>query len=91
VYWYAVVFQNPGHAPNEQPRFTVEVLDLTTNSQVQCGSFTYVVSANLPGFEESTVGTTIMYKKWTPVTVNLSKLAGHTIQLKFATADCTRG
>lgn len=91
VYWYAVVFQNPGHSPNEQPRFTVEVLDLTTNSQVQCGSFTYVVSANLPGFEESTVGSTIMYKKWTPVTVNLSKLAGHTIQLKFATADCTRG
>lgn len=91
VYWYAVVFQNPDHSPNEQPRFTVEVLDLTTNSQVQCGSFTYVVSANLPGFEESKVGTTIMYKKWTPVTVNLSKLAGHTIQLKFATADCTRG
>ncbi|MEN9598801.1 MAG: hypothetical protein RL596_1112 [Bacteroidota bacterium] len=91
VYWYAVVFQNPGHSPNEQPRFTVEVLDLTTNSPIDCGSFSYVVSANLPGFEESTTSRTVMYKKWTPVTVNLSRLAGHTIQLKFSTADCTRG
>ena len=91
IYWYAVVFQNPGHAPIEQPKFNVNVTDLTTNQRVNCASFEYVVSKNLPGFETSTVLTNVEFKKWTPVTVNLSNKSGHVIKIEFSTSDCTRG
>jgi gliding motility-associated-like protein len=33
----------------------------------------------------------VLYKSWTPVTVNLNKRAGHTIQVEFTTEDCSRG
>ena len=91
IYWYAVVFQNPGHAPAEQPKFNINVTDLTTNQRVDCASFEYVVSKNLPGFETSTVQANVEFKKWTPVTVNLSNKGGHVIKIEFSTSDCTRG
>ncbi len=91
VYWYAVVFQNPNHAPNEQPKFTVRVTDETDGTALPCASFTYVVSPALPGFQASSRGGSVLYKSWTPVTVNLNKRAGHVIQLEFTTEDCSRG
>jgi gliding motility-associated-like protein len=91
IYWYAVVFQNPGHAPAEQPKFNINVTDLTTNQRVDCASFEYVVSKNLPGFETSTVQANVEFKKWTPVTVTLSNKGGHVIKIEFSTSDCTRG
>lgn len=91
VYWYAVVFQNPNHAPNEQPKFTVRVTDETDGTPLPCASFTYVVSPALPGFLPSLRGGSVLYKSWTPVTVNLNKRAGHTIQIEFTTEDCSRG
>jgi len=91
IYWYAVVFQNPGHAPIEQPKFNVNVTDLTSNQRIDCASFEYVVSKNLPGFETSTVQANVEFKKWTPVTVNLSNKGGHVIKIEFSTSDCTRG
>jgi gliding motility-associated-like protein len=91
VYWYAVVFQNPGHAPQEQPKFNVNVTDLTTGEVITCASFEYVVSKNLPGFQTSTVQANVEYKPWTPVTVNLSNRNGHSMKIDFSTSDCTRG
>lgn len=91
VYWYAVVFQNPGHAPEEQPKFNVNITDLTTGEAINCASFEYVVSKNLPGFQTSTVQANVEYKPWTPVTVNLSNRNGHAVKIDFSTSDCTRG
>ncbi len=91
VYWYAVVFQNPGHTPAEQPKFNVNVTDLTTSTKVDCASFEYVVSKNLPGFETSKILTNVEFKPWTAVTVNLSNKNGHVIKLDFSTSDCTKG
>ncbi len=91
LYWYAVVFQNPNHNVQEQPRFIANVFDETVNNFIPCASFTYVGSGGLPGFEQSTVNNQVIYKSWTPVTVNLSGLAGHTIRIEFTTADCTEG
>ena len=91
LYWYAVVFQNPNHAIYEQPRFISNVYDETTGSYISCASFTYVGSSGLPGFQQSTVNNQVVFKTWTPVTVNLSGYAGHTISLEFTTADCVPG
>ena len=88
LYNYAVVFQNPPHKPYEQPRFTSRVYNITDNKYIDCGSFEFVASSNLPGFQLSSIGNTVFYKPWSPVTVNLSNLAGKTVRLEFTTNDC---
>lgn len=91
IYNYAVVFQNPGHAGWEQPKFTANVFDVTSNAYIGCSSFAYTASSNLPGFKQSTEKDSVFYKPWTPVTIKLSGYAGKTIRLEFTTNDCTRG
>jgi len=88
LYNYAVVFQNPPHKPYEQPRFQSKIYDVTDNTYISCGSFEFVASSNLPGFQLSGVGSNVFYKPWSPVTVNLSGLAGKTVRLEFITNDC---
>lgn len=85
---YAVVFQDPNHLPEEQPRFRARIIDLSTNSDIPCVSFDFTASASLPGFRQSAVDPTVFFKDWTPVTINLSTFAGRTIQLEFTTSDC---
>ena len=92
VYHYAVVFQEPNHRINEQPRMQIEVKNITDNTVIDCGSFSFVaVGSSLPGFQRSTQTdtTNVLYKSWSPVTVDLSGNAGKTIRLFFKTADCT--
>jgi gliding motility-associated-like protein len=90
IYHYAVVFQNPSHDPYQQPRFTAKVFDVTANQYIDCSSFDYAASGNLPGFKNVT-GTDVFYKPWSPVTIKLAGYAGKTIRLEFTTNDCTRG
>lgn len=90
-YQYAVVFQNPGHAAEEQPRFRARIIDLSTNNPIPCVDFDFTASSSLPGFRPSAVSPTVLYKDWTPITLNLSGYAGRTIMLEFITSDCTRG
>jgi gliding motility-associated-like protein len=91
VYQYAVVLQDPTHAPAEQPRFTARVFDVSANRYINCASFNHVASADIPGFQSSPLNSSVKYKGWTPVTINLSGYAGKTIMLEFSTADCTLG
>ena len=91
---YAVVFQAPNHRENEQPRMEIEIKNVTDNVTIDCASFTFIsVGTALPGFETSpntgSDTTTVMFKTWTPVSVDLSGNAGKTIRLFFKTADCT--
>jgi gliding motility-associated-like protein len=92
TFHYAVVFQSPNHRINEQPRMEVEVTNVTDNSIINCGSFSFIaIGSSLPGFQVSNVVDTItvLYKKWSTVTVDLSGNAGKQIRLFFKTADCT--
>jgi hypothetical protein len=94
TYQYAVVLEDPGHLEQQQPRFTAKVLDLSTNTYITCASFDYVATSSLPGFKISPVvgssGSAVIYKDWTPVTINLSGYQGKQLLLEFKTADCTQ-
>lgn len=92
TYQYAVVLQDPGHQPAEQPRFTAKVFDVTTNTYISCGSFDYVATAALPGFKKSANfgSNQVIYKDWTSATINLYGYQGHQVRLEFTTADCTQ-
>jgi gliding motility-associated-like protein len=89
-YDYAVVFEDPGHTLWTQPRFQVNVFDSAANAYVDCASFEYISTSNLPGFTRSTVDTGVMYKPWSSVFLSLRGYAGKTMYLEFTNADCVR-
>ncbi len=92
IYYYAVVFQNPGHADWEQPRFTANLYDVTDGAYSACGTYDFVAASNLPGFVQALpVGSQIYYKPWSAVTINLLGFSGKTMRLEFTTNDCSRG
>lgn len=91
IYYYAIVLQDPSHPAHEQPRFMARVIDLSENAEINCVSFDFTASGSLPGFLPSPVVPSIVYKDWTPITLDLTPYAGKTIQLEFITSDCTRG
>ena len=91
LYNYAIVMQDPNHPDEEQPRFRARVMDAQTGELINCVTFDFKASSSLPGFQFSTVTPNVVYKSWTPISVNLSLYAGRTIMLEFITSDCTRG
>lgn len=89
MFHYAVVFQDPNHLAYQQPRFRASIKDLSTGSPISCVTFDFVASSSsLPGFQPSPSGGGVLYKSWTPVTMNLSAYIGRTIQIEFITTDC---
>lgn len=95
IYNYAVVFQDPGHLPFQQPRFTAKIFDVDDNTYVNCSSYDFVASSNLPGFalSDSFVNGSknVYYKPWSIATIKLAGYAGKKIRLEFTTNDCTEG
>ncbi|MEP7236342.1 MAG: PKD domain-containing protein [Ferruginibacter sp.] len=93
IYNYAVVFQDPGHQPSEQPRLDLQVRNLTDGYPITCSSFSFFANGSpLPGFQLSGNpggNTPVWYKSWTAVSINLDNMAGKSIRLFFKTADCT--
>lgn len=92
TFYYAVVIQAPIHKTNEQPRMEIEVKDVANDSVIKCASFAFTaIGTTLPGFEASSRTDTVdvLFKNWSPITVDLSGNAGKTIRLFFKTADCT--
>jgi gliding motility-associated-like protein len=93
IYHYAVVFQDPNHLHQQQPRMVTEITNVTDNTLISCSSFTfYPYGSPLPGFfisQNYSSNTPVWCKDWTAVSINLDGNAGKTIRLFFKTADCT--
>lgn len=91
TYFYAVVFEEPGHLLPEQPRFFVTAYDVATGDLISCASFDYVSSGSIPGFKKSKFNPSVLYKEWTPASLQFAGMQGRTVRLEFKTADCTIG
>jgi gliding motility-associated-like protein len=95
IFNYAVVLEDPPHLPYQQPKFTAQVYDVTDSKYIDCPSFDFVASSDLPGFKLSTVegarGASIYYKDWSTATIDLRGYLGKVIRLEFTTNDCTLG
>ncbi len=90
TYFYAVVFEDPGHPTSDQPRFFVSAYEVATGSIINCAAFNYVATSSLPGFYTSPTGNDVLYKNWTPVSLQFAGLMGKQVRLEFKNADCTR-
>ncbi|RYY39536.1 MAG: T9SS type B sorting domain-containing protein [Chitinophagaceae bacterium] len=91
TFFYAVVLQNPGHAPSEQPRFTVSATDDMNGTVVNCSNYDFVADGGIPGFQISNSDPTVVYKDWTPASLQFVGMGGRNIKLDFRVSDCTRG
>ncbi len=88
IYQYAVVFQDPGHIPAEQPFFDFVIL-AQNGDTIPCSFQHYTAGAGIPGFQVSTAcsGST-NYKPWTTVGVNLGKYLNQQVTVVCTTGDC---
>jgi hypothetical protein len=90
-YAYAVVFQDPGHAPADQPRFQSRVR-LSNGSVIPCTDYTVTAASNLPGFQYCPPPppdtANVAWRDWTEVALDLSAYVGQTVTLEFETGDC---
>lgn len=89
IYRYAVVMEDPGHTPADQPRFEIRVLNANGGviSQ-QCGFYQVTAAANIEGFRSCGA---VRYRAWTPVGIDLSGQIGQNVTIEFSTGDCALG
>ena len=91
IYKYAVILQDPGHKPEEQPYFKVSIFNESRELiDPQCGSYNVIATSNLPGFEKCPTNN-VVYKDWTTVGLNLSAYIEKNIIIEFETGDCALG
>lgn len=93
-YAYAVVFEDPNHLINEQPRFQSRVR-LANGAIIPCTDYMVTAASDLPGFQycAPTPPDTVFvaWRDWTEVAVDLSAYVGQTVTLEFETGDCDLG
>jgi hypothetical protein len=92
---YALVFQDPGHAPTDQPAFSVKAYDcngteLTGICDLGNGS-NIAVSNHLDPFFQPAAGGAIAYRDWSQAQINLSAYVGQTVTIVFLNKDCGLG
>ncbi len=89
-YKYAVVFEDPGHTPSQQPAFQVEMRD-TLGNPVPCTFYNVVAGGGIPGFFNSLTQPGVLYKPWSTVMADLTSFIGQNITIRFSTYDCALG
>jgi len=97
VYRYAIVLSDPGHNPDDQPKFDFRILDsLGTVLDSTCGLYSVSAQSNLPGFQTCTITNgaitvPVVWRDWTSVGFDLSPYVGQNITIEFSTYDCNLG
>ncbi len=95
TYYYAVVFEDPGHNPSEQPYFRVRVLT-EDGSEIGCGVYEVSAGGGIPGFKQAIRDNynpfeRPLYKEWEAVSVPVEAYKGQELTVEFTTRDCSLG
>src|ERR1051326_5892997 len=95
VFAYAVVIEDAGHLPNEQPYCEIAIYDNNCNA-IKCVPLVYTGGANIPGFypvngQGCAYAGADQYKPWTLVGVNLNQYVGQTLNVVITNCDCIYG
>ena len=90
TYKYALVLEDPGHAPINQPSFKIEMLD-SNNVQIPCTYYNVTAGQGIPGFINSTSCPGVIYKPWSSVIVDLGNYINQNVTIRFTSYDCALG
>lgn len=87
---YAIVLEDPNHTPQNQPRFTLEILN-ENNILIDsiCGFADFIANTNLGWNTVS--GSNVIWKDWTSVGFDISQYHGQIIKVRLTTYDCGEG
>lgn len=89
IYKYAAVLQDPGHTPNSQPGFTVQLLDVTNLPAVpiteNCGVYNVYAGQADQDFQECG---DVKWLNWKTIALNLTPYIGRDLNIEFITRDC---
>lgn len=90
---YALVMQLPGHSQEQQPRFTLEFLDVNGNLIDSCGYVDFTASEDLEGWHvvHKEGETDVIWKDWSTVGLNMRDYVGETVKARITTKDCSEG
>ena len=86
---YAAVLQDPMHATNDQPRFTLEILNEDRQLISQCASADFRADYNM-GWN-LVMSNNVLWKDWTTVGIDMSDYANQTVFVRLTTYDCNEG
>ena len=87
---FAWVMENGGHAPSEQPQFTMKIVD--SNGivlPIPCGNINYIPQDGMEHLKCET--NSLVARDWTTVGFSLEAVIGQRIKIYFETWDCTLG
>ncbi|GAB4199514.1 MAG: hypothetical protein Fur0023_01920 [Bacteroidia bacterium] len=90
TYKYAVVLEDPGHTPINQPKFVIEMLDQNGN-QIPCTYYSVTAGQGIPGFQNSATCPGVIFKPWSSVSADLTSYIGQNVTIRFTTYDCALG
>ena len=89
---YAVVLQNPDHTLENQPRFTLEILDSSgVLIDSTCAFADFYASGDLGWNQNTYNNSTIIWKDWTTVGVDIAPYHGQDVKVRLTTYDCKEG
>lgn len=87
---YALVMQQPGHPVAQQPHFTMEILDDQERLlDSTCSYVDFAATANADGWNQQ--GSSLVWKDWTTVGIDVAPFHGQTIKVRFTNKDCDQG
>ncbi|HON21264.1 MAG TPA: hypothetical protein PLW70_08005, partial [Bacteroidales bacterium] len=85
---YAPVMQNPSHSTNQQPKFTFVILDPHDMPiDPVCGAAEFIPGYNTHNWHDGS--STVKWKDWTYVGIDLTAYHHQTIKIRITTYDCS--
>ena len=85
---YAVLLNDPGHEPYEQPRFRLSIVD-DNGDEFPCGRYEVFAAPELENFENCSGNWKV--RPWTNIGIELLSYLGQNINIELSTNDCSRG
>lgn len=95
---YAVVLEDPGHGPNDNPRFEMQILDESgTLISPTCGACDFAADQSRHDQGWHTCGrapgvsSVVCWKEWTTIGLNLQEVGiktGDILRIRLVTKDC---
>lgn len=86
---FAVVLEDPDHEYVAQPRFVMRVSDKNGDLVESCTEYDVRAGGDVDGFQTVIYrNSTVRWRDWTSVGLNLSAYAGEELQVSFITYDC---
>jgi Secretion system C-terminal sorting domain len=93
-YQFATVLEDPAHNYDAQPFLMINMYDQSMNiipigtDTIWSGDSLYPFTTTVNALNSSAV---IKYRRWTPISVDLSAYIGQTITVEFVNSDCGYG